>query len=377
MTNATFYGQRLRTARNFQGLSLEDVGEKVGATRQYLQQIETNATKQPTQEMVHALASVLLVRADFFFRPEVYTVTDDQCHFRKLHTTPISIKNQALAYGTLFDELIENMDQVVRFPRVNFPQIAPRSFEEIEEIAVKCRQHWKLGIAGPIKNMVRVAENAGALITHFSAVSEKVDAFSMQRKRPLIIRNDAKPSACRQRFDIAHECGHIVMHTGIQTGDKKTEDEANRFASALLLPTDSFLKEFPRKVRLSWAALYEMKLRWKVSVSAIVRRAYDLGLLDAAQYRIANVHLRKKGESRLEIYDDRYDLIPMEAPEAIPMAFEALEQNAPELIVRILREMQIDRPFLEKLINHRLKTSDVLTAPSVPGVVKLETFRKT
>jgi len=59
-------------------------------------------------------------------------------------------------------------------------------------------------------------------------------------------------------------------------------------------------------------------------------------------------HLRKKGESRLEIYDDRYDLIPMEAPEAIPMAFEALEQNAPRLIVRILREMQIDRPFLEK-----------------------------
>ncbi|WP_150317353.1 ImmA/IrrE family metallo-endopeptidase, partial [Enterobacter hormaechei] len=75
-------------------------------------------------------------------------------------------------------------------------------------------------------------ENQGAIVTGFDGVSEKVDALSVNRKFPIIIRNTAKESACPMRFDLAHECGHLIMHDGIETGCKKTEREADAFASA-------------------------------------------------------------------------------------------------------------------------------------------------
>lgn len=358
MADLIFYGQRLRTARNFHGYSLEEVGQVVATTRQYIQQIETNVEKQPTYEMVEALAQVLQVQYKYFFRPELNTVSDDQCHFRKLQATPVGTKNQALAYGTLFNELIDELDKILEFPPVKFPHLQARNMADIEHVAEACRIEWGLGVIGPIKNMVRVAENAGALITYFQGVSEKVDAFSMQRHRPLIIRNPAKESACRMRFDIAHECGHIVMHAGLHTGDKQTEDEANRFASAFLLPRAAFLKEYPRTKRFSWSAIYEMKLRWKVAASAIVRRAYDLDLIDAVQYRTANVHLRKTGEAKCERFDKGPEAIPMEEPELIQTAFSTLEAQAPHLIQQLLDNLFIKQPLLEKLINRRLNLPD-------------------
>ena len=105
----------------------------------------------------------------------------------------------------------------------------------------------------------------------------------------------------RLRFDLAHECGHLVMHQGVETGDRETEIQAHRFASAFLLPTTAFVTEFPRRAHyLDWPGLYTLKRRWGVSVRAIVRRAYDLGMIDAAQYRTANVHLARTGQAKGE-----------------------------------------------------------------------------
>lgn len=198
--------------------------------------------------------------------------------------------------------------------------------------------------------MTRVIENAGGVVTHFSGLTSKVDAFSMHRKRPIFIRNLAKESVCRQRFDLAHECGHIVMHTGITTGDDITELEANRFASAFLLPRSAFLTDFNNALknnRFSWSHIYEMKLRWKVSVAAIIRRAYDLKLIDAVQYRYTNVYLRKSGQARTEQFDPD---IPTENPELISEAINFIKSDAPELQNWIISEMAVTPKLFEKLL---------------------------
>ncbi|WP_445083824.1 ImmA/IrrE family metallo-endopeptidase [Candidatus Vondammii sp. HM_W22] len=68
----------------------------------------------------------------------------------------------------------------------------------------------------------------------------------------LIIRSTAKTAPTRLRFDTAHERGHLVMHIRIVTGDTGTEAQANRFASAFLLPRRDFVREFPRSRRIDW-----------------------------------------------------------------------------------------------------------------------------
>jgi len=46
---------------------------------------------------------------------------------------------------------------------------------------------------------------------------------------------------------------------------------------------------------LNWDHFYELKARWKVSVAALVRRAFDLGVLSDASFRRACIHLRQQG----------------------------------------------------------------------------------
>ena len=199
--------------------------------------------------------------------------------------------------------------------------------------------------------MMRVVENAGAVVTHFGALSEKVDALSISRRRPIIVLNAIKESACRHQFDLAHECGHVVMHQGVATGDRATEEQANGFASAFLLPRIAFAREFPRGGILRWNELFELKLRWKVSVRAIIRRAFDLQLIDAAMYRRANIHLVKSGQSRREQRDDQ---IPIEPPELLMTALSTLEVERPGSLVEVAFEIGLGSGAYERLAGRSL-----------------------
>lgn len=322
-TKAKIAGEQLRLARLARGYSLEEVGERVGATRQFIHQLETGA-RSASDDLIAALADELGVTPTFLAEPIPSTVRPEQCHFRGHITRPASITSQVLARGTLLDKFVAALEEHLELPAVSFPDLPSASAEEIEQTAEEARRYWGLGTTGPITSMMRVVENAGAVVTYFGDLSERVDAFSMDRRRPIIVRSSLKESLCRQRFDFAHECGHLIMHRGMQTGDRTTEDQAHRFASAFLFPRGAVLREFPRGRTINWRALFQLKLRWKMSVRALVRRGYDLGLLSPAQYRTANIHLVKTGQARIETYDTDGSL-PIELPELLPSAIAALE----------------------------------------------------
>lgn len=339
-----FAGERLRLARVAMGLTLDELGVLVSATRQYLNQLE-QGLKVPTAEMSLALSAALGVTPRFFSLTTRDSVRPEQCHFRKLRTTPVSVVSQVLARGTLLDGFVDRLDRELELPRVSFPDIQASSGIEIEEAAEEARRQWNLG-SGPISNMMRVVENAGAIVSFFGGVSERVDALSIDRPRPMIIRNEAKPAACRLRFDLAHECGHLIMHRGIETGDKPTEDQANRFASAFLLPRSSFIHEFPRARFLNWPEIFAMKLRWKVSAAAIIRRAYDLKMITADQYRTGYIHLSKTGQKKVEQHDDT---IAAEQPELLHSAIAALEQSSPGAVRRIAADSGLEEQMFSSV----------------------------
>jgi Zn-dependent peptidase ImmA (M78 family)/DNA-binding XRE family transcriptional regulator len=350
-----FYAHKLKLARNFHGLSLEEVGDQVAATRQYIQQLESSA-KQPSGGMVAALADTLSLDEEFFYVPDLALSSEEECHFRSRQAKTVALKCQALSQATLLEKLVDELDDMLEFPAINIPSIPVNDLSEIEGIAERVRLEWKLGTSGPIKNVVRAAENAGIVVSYFKGISEKIDAFSKHGYRPIVIRNPLKESVCRMRFDIAHECGHLIMHQGKTTGDKQTETEANGFASAFLLPRAAFVSEFPRMGgRFDWSALYEMKLRWKVSVAAIIRRAFDLGIIDAAAYRRASIHLSKTGQAKKEHYDDS-GFIQQEEPELLNQAIAELEEHAPHMIVSLSGRMMVKGVIIEQLIGRPIKS---------------------
>lgn len=348
-----FHGDKLRLARLLAGLSLDELGGAVAASRQFVHQLETGA-KDPTDEMRDALAAVLTVTPAFFSTPAINPVREEDCHFRRLVSAPRGLVAQAVARGTAVEALVNGLEAQVRLPDVNFPEAArPESTDAIERVAEDARRHWGLGLDGPITSMTRVLENAGAVVVQFDDLTDRIDALSMARRRPIVVRSTAKAAGARLRFDLAHEAAHLIMHQGIITGDSVTEGEAHRFAGAFLIPRSAFAREFPRTRRvLDWNALFAMKLRWKVSVRAIARRAFDLGLIDAAQYRTANIQLVKTGQAKTERYDDR---IAIEEPELLNSAIAWLSRRESIGLHRLLADLGMAPGLFARLTGHSLQ----------------------
>lgn len=325
-----FFGDKLRLGRLLNGFTQQELGGLVSVTRQYIHQMESGL-RVPADDVLLALCESLKVTPSFFHSPVGNDVKFEQCHFRKRRTTPIGLAHRAMAFSTIFEALVMEIKEHLDVPCGNIPHVSSvgstYTSDEIERAAETCRKDLGLGVLTPISRMTRALENAGVFITHFSVVSEKVDALSLNRRSPIIVRNTAKESYCRMRFDLAHEFGHFVLHDGIETGDPQTEAEANSFASAFIFPRAAFRSEFPDmsvKARLDWKLIYSLKVRWGMSARAIVYRANQLGLISAKQYRSANVYLNRTGQTKIERCDE---MILPEIPELLQSSLEVLRDE--------------------------------------------------
>ena len=299
------------------------------------------------------------------------SLPEEEVHFRKLFTTRSAIKQVAMAKAEMFLRLVHYLDEHLKLPTVSIPTVPNiHSVDDIEQAAELCRRYWELGL-GPIDNMVRVAERAGAVVTTFDSVSAEVDALSYALKRPVIVRNDAKPSACRQRFDIAHEVGHFVLHSGLQTGSRSTESQANRFASAFLLPRSMMVAHWPKpkRSRLDWIGMSRFKLNWKVSKAAMLYRARQLDLIDDAQYKSGVITLRRTGEATSEREDKQ---ISLESPAIVRQALDILFSKGGKTPENVVEELGWSLTLLEEIAGCRLTLPDRPPAE----VVSLAAYRR-
>jgi Zn-dependent peptidase ImmA (M78 family)/DNA-binding XRE family transcriptional regulator len=345
-TGKAFEPKRLRLARTFLGLGQSDLAERVGVSRQFVHQLESRL-RSPSADLIPALAAALLVEEDFFFQPLHIDIAQEDCNFRRLESARVRDIEKVIAHGALLAELLRLLEEDLDFPAPDFPSIKASNLSEVERAAEKARDHWGLTTDQPIVSTVRVAENAGAIVVKFTGVSEEIDALSISKSRPLIIRSSEKESPTRLRFDIGHEIGHLVLHRDNNRLDRsEAEEQAHRFSSAFLLPRRSFVRIFPRGRRLDWQSIFAIKRLWKVSAQAILRRAFDLELIDAAQYRSGNVFISKQGYRRNEPYEPE----ETEQPEVLRSALVAIQNSKKLLPKDVAHVLGIQPVMLGKLL---------------------------
>ena len=125
----------------------------------------------------------------------------------------------------------------------------------------------------------------------FDFGTELCDGFTQHATEgmpPVVFINTRQPKD-RLRYSLAHELGHIVMH---RLPNPKMEEEANRFASEFLMPTQDIEKDL---YNLSLDRFMALKPYWRTSMQALIRKAYSTGKLNESRYRYFMVAMGKRG----------------------------------------------------------------------------------
>lgn len=233
--------------------------------------------------------------------------------FRSMSAATKSARVALRARSEMVDAIVAELDAILDFPSFNVPTIGAEAVDEISEIGIEraaneLREAWGLG-DGPITNLVASAEAHGVVVCMFPFGVETLDALSRMgsTSRPVAMVNTELGNAFRWRFDVAHELGHMMLHRGIPGIDavpsdvrKVIESQGHRFAGALLLPEGPFRDSL---IGLSLEDFKMAKSTWGVSIQAMVRRAYDIGLLDESQYTSRQVAISRKRWRKSEPYD--------------------------------------------------------------------------
>lgn len=290
-----FDAAALRVARSFRGLSVSELAEEAGVSRQIVSSIENGST-QPFRPMLLAIADALRFPLRFFFDAPVMPERG-AFHFRRGARVPQHEIDRARAHAALFGRVTKTFGSFAKFSRPRLPKVAvPAGDDGIEVAAEKFRTAINFRLDTPIANCIRAAEAAGVFVGTFDAGAVPVHGFACASP-VLLLMLKSEAAWSRRRFSTMHEIGHLMMHTTNVAMDVDVERQADRFAGAVLVPRQVFWREFPRSGsrHFDWAALIAMKQRWGVSIQALIHRAYDLGLINAVQYRTANIHITKNG----------------------------------------------------------------------------------
>lgn len=279
----------LTLAREAVGLTQAAIAQHTQVSQSLMSKIE-NGFEEPSQEFLSKAATICAVPVRFFEQDDSMPsdTVYDIFHKKRLTLPQKPLKKANANVQKLRMEiarLLKSFD--VPAPRP-FPTFSLDTHDSPAEIALLTRATWRVD-SGPLPNLVQAVEATGTPVILTDLGHEKLRAMSVAGvtgdNAHIIVLNSRLPASA-QRFALAHEVGHLVMHDGISTPDM--EREADDFASALLMPAEDISRQL-RNVRLR--DLGELKRRWRVSLAALIYRAHSLGLITERHYRSLNMDL--------------------------------------------------------------------------------------
>jgi Zn-dependent peptidase ImmA (M78 family)/transcriptional regulator with XRE-family HTH domain len=281
-------GSRIKQGRTAAGLSLRELAQAVGLSAMAISKYERDQVK-PSSEILLRLAKALSVRVEYFFRQPGVELTDVE--FRK--HAKLSAQDEAKALDDVREQLERWLELEAVVP-ASWPKAfaLPRglpaqvnSYDEVEALANRMRDSWQQG-TGPIRNLMDKMEEEGikVIVTPHDG-GKKFDGLVAKARGHTVIVVGKDWPGDRQRFTLAHELGHLVLHGRLAS--KLDEERAcNRFAGAFLVPRDEVIRLLGTS--RSWLEpreLYLLKHEWGLSMNGWLHRAQDLGILNQSAAR--------------------------------------------------------------------------------------------
>lgn len=312
-------GEAIHTARIAAGLTQAQLSEQTGVTQAALSRYE-NDLRVPDPATLDSLASAVGVSSRLLANLS-YSVgaIAAEAHMRRRATASTRVWMRLEARLNILREQMRLLLYSIDYQ-------APNSLVRLDPLDYLPNEAARLVRAqlrmpqGPVRNLTGWMESAGCLIIEQDFGTPRVDGLSQWiDEHPLVLINSRLPTD-RKRFTLAHELGHLVMHSEPLHLSRETEAEAMDFAAELLMPAHLIRPELRNH---SLPRLVALKRKWMVSIAALVERAHDLGTISRTTRTSLYKALSAKGWRKREPLSDR---LPPEEP------------STPAAIIQTLRE---------------------------------------
>lgn len=338
-------------ARESRGMTQKDLALAIGMPPGSLSKVENGSAELSEDRMDQIVAVLRYPRHVFDWPDPIYGFGSSSFYHRK----QLTIQQTALrTIQARVNFLAMRMRRMARSIDVKAPFSIPRyddgDYTSVSDVAQAVRAMWMVPL-GPIDDVIRLLESAGAYVMRRDFGSSKISAISMcpPGEPPLLVLNENMP-ADRERFTLCHELGHWVMHSEPALDTKQTEREADQFASELLMPASEIRHQL-HGIDLAKAAA--LKRYWKTSMAALIRRAYDLEVVSDTRYRSLCSQMAQRGFNRNE-----------------PMPFPREEPTVADSMIRVhLREHGYSRQELADIVGlYEDEFTNEFAAPSAGGL---------
>lgn len=312
----SFNPHRLTFARKRRGMTMKQLSGRVGVEPRAISAWE-NGEYGPREEHLALLMKELKFPEGFFSGDELDEPDPVAVSFRSMSKMTAQQRDRAIGAGAIGILLNKWLETRFELPDTNLPDLSQEASPE--DAAHYVRHAWGLGEL-PIKNMVHLLESKGVRVFSLSVDALEVDACSVWRqKTPFVFLNTQK-SAERSRFDAAHELGHLLLHRHGSPQGQEAEQQANSFASALLMPRDTILAQAPRVTTMAW--LLQAKKYWTVSIAALAYRLHTVKAISDWNYRSLYIDIGKRGYRKVEPNES-----PRESSQLLRKVFETLRSE--------------------------------------------------
>lgn len=307
--------ERLKLTRQARGLSLDELSEAMDrlVSKQAISKYE-GGHDFPSPPVIVALSKALGVDADdLISEPHVKV---EPLFFRKSSRLGAKERQRLTAKLSCHLETAVEVRQLVSpADGTDLPVrcLPAANAEEAEAQANRMREEWSLG-SDPIGSMVDVLEGHGVSVCLCNADKDFDGLSAIARSR--------EGTACgaavmcrtgltreRQRLNLAHELGHIVLKPGEGMDEEST---AWRFAGAFVAPRVQLLADVGQRRRsISIEELQLLKARLGMSMQALLMRLNDVGVISDEAKKQAFIQM-----SRLRIrHHEPGDTLEMETPQ--------------------------------------------------------------
>lgn len=302
--NEQIDGNRIRLARESRSRTQGDLAVEINVSTALVSRWELGLSN-PFNEL-HSLSKALNYPITFFLKREIFVPNILSHQYRKT-TSSMSIKDKKTVEATAYiraDHIATIIEKWADFewsvPRYSAKDATP------EQIAKAVRIDLELN-RGPIKNLTQTLESRGIFIFLEPFQDSELDGITIQRSGmpPIIFLNSERPGE-RIRFTLAHEFGHIVMHS---TPTINMEEEADKFAAEFLMPEDEIANDF---INASLFSISTLKQYWMTSMKALIYRGKSIRAIPEARAKRFYIEMSRNGWNKNEP-----NPLPLEQPELI------------------------------------------------------------